>query len=162
MKKTIVIMICLLSLVSFCSCGGNDNSGSSSGGTDTAEKADEQTAAVLSSLLAEAAENYRPGTAGSSLAEIKAAASLLSWYSENTPNEETVRTGAKIFYDSLDSDGVEFFREQLTGLGAAAQQLCGDNAAEMLSSAGCEVPETPWNSDDAAALFDAVSAVFAE
>lgn len=119
---------------------------------DTA-KAGEALQAILSDISA----NYHTGTAGCSLVAAKYAAMLLDWHAQYVLDAAEISTLSSAFYDTLTADAATTMTtEQMEDVYNAAVELLGDNALDLLESAGYTPVAYPWNEEDMKALFTAV------
>lgn len=115
------------------------------------ESADSAQEALIAQLE-EIRQNIQVGTAGSSLAAARQAASLLDWGMEMSINEEQLRAVAQEWYGALDRDNQEEFQMQLSEVAGAVDQVTGEHGADLLDTAGCSENGYPWNESAKAAV----------
>lgn len=120
--------------------------------TETPSESADVAQEALIAQLEEIRQNIQVGTAGSSLAAARQAASLLDWGMEMSINEEQLRAVAQEWYGALDRDNQEEFQMQLSEVAGAVDQVTGEHGADLLDTAGCSENGYPWNESAKAAV----------
>lgn len=113
------------------------------------ESTRESAVAELRSVLDDIDENATVGIAGSSLRAVQEAVKLLDWGTATGLNTEESYNAAASWLSEKSSDEQAEMIEKLSAVDAAYQQLLTDDAedaASLLSAAGCEDAAYPWSS----------------
>ncbi len=108
---------------------------------------------ALRGILADIAENYHPGTAGSSLTGARIAAQLLDWQAEYRTDAETAFDTAED-YIMLECPVTESeFAERLGGIYSMAEEITGPNGKSLLDDSGYTSTAYPWSGQSIDDLF---------
>ncbi len=113
------------------------------------ESTQESAVVELRSVLDDIDENATVGIAGSSLRAVQEAVKLLDWGTATGLNTEESYNAAAAWLSEKSSDEQAEMIEKLSAVDAAYQQLLTDDAedaASLLSAAGCEDAAYPWSS----------------
>ena len=102
-------------------------------------------------ILDEIDAEVTPGTAGSSLLAVQAAAKLLEWGMNTGLGTDEISDAASTWLASR-NDGLTGFLQKLELVDGAYQGLLTDNARELLDSAGCAEVEITWGREPVEAV----------
>ena len=100
----------------------------------------------LDNMLNEINTDVQPGTAGSSLKTVKVAANLLDWGTETSLSQEEIKSETVRWLSDKGNDEQAEFSQKIADVYDAYQELLGENAEELLSSAGYTGKGYPWGS----------------
>jgi len=125
--------------------------------TPAAESPSAEAGQTLESILTDLSANYHGGTAGCSLSAAKYAGEILDWSATVKSAPDTARETVKQVYASLSADAATEFGSQVNDVYAAAQQLCGDDGADLLDSCGYQAKSFPWDQASMESVFTAMT-----
>lgn len=111
--------------------------------------------AELSALLLAIRDEYRPGTAGSSLAAIRLAARIMDWYGTVGSINVAVETMMALGDPGEDAAG-NSYADKLEAVYAAAVGLYGHSGAMALADCGYTAACFPYEMSDVREMFDAL------
>lgn len=111
---------------------------------------------LFESLMADFVQNYRPGTAGSSLTGASYAAALADLFTEQQPYPETVAEELAVFAATLSVEDRVTLTARLIGVKSSYEGL-RDNGVDILADAGTTAAHYPWDSETIDALFAAMA-----
>lgn len=96
-------------------------------------------------ILDEIDRNVTLGTAGAYLKAVQSAVALLDWGTATGLDPEEIREAAVAWLAAKGNDEQAEFAEKMRSVDDAYQKLLGDNAEELLISAGCADAAYPWS-----------------
>lgn len=99
----------------------------------------------LDHMLDEINSDIYPGTAGSSLVSVNAAAHLLNWGVGTSMTTDEIRQEAADWLSGMGASEQSDFKEKFDSVYDAYQKLLGPDAEELLEDAGCEDAAYPWS-----------------
>ena len=111
---------------------------------------------LFESLMGDFVQNYRPGTAGSSLTGASYAAALADLFTEQQPYPETVAEELAVFAATLSAEDRADLTARLLGVKSSYEGL-RDNGVDILADAGTTAAHYPWDSETMDALFAALA-----
>ena len=109
----------------------------------------------LASLLLAIRDEYRPGTAGSSLTAIRLAAQIMDWYNSMGSVNLAVETMMALGDPGADAAGTPY-AEKLEAIYTAAVGLWGYSGEMALADCGYEAKSFPYPMSDVREIFDAL------
>ena len=158
MKKTITLLITVLLMISICACGKavpeekeEATPAEAPAPVETPAQADEAAAEELCAILNGLFSNYRPATAGSSLALAHSAGELLDWY-EKSGSSENIALAASLFA-AAKPDYAEAEGEPLNAVYGMAKTVCEPDGDGMVADSGYERQSDAWCSEHTEAFF---------
>ena len=171
MKKS-VICASVLAAVLLCACSQNSPSSSmasspsisaaavsSTESTDVPSESSSDVTALELPILDEINQTVSIGTAGSYMTAVQAAAKLLDWGTNTGLDPAEIREATVNWLMDKGNDEQVAFSDKLALVDDAYQKLLGDDAEDLLSSAGLESAECDWGNqpvESVAAIMDAV------
>lgn len=96
-------------------------------------------------ILDEIAKNVQVGTAGSFMTAVQAAVKLLDWGTTTGLDTEEIKGATVAWMMDKGNDEQVAFAEKMALVDEAYQKLLGEDAEELLTSAGCEDAAYPWS-----------------
>lgn len=96
-------------------------------------------------ILDEIAKNVQVGTAGSFMTAVQAAVKLLDWGTATGLDTEEIKSATVAWMMDKGNDEQVAFAEKMALVDEAYQKLLGEDAEELLTSAGCEDAAYPWS-----------------
>ena len=96
-------------------------------------------------ILDEIAKNVQVGTAGSFMTAVQAAVKLLDWGTATGLDTEEIKSATVTWMMDKGNDEQVAFAEKMALVDEAYQKLLGEDAEELLTSAGCEDAAYPWS-----------------
>lgn len=96
-------------------------------------------------ILDEIAKNVQVGTAGSFMTAVQAAVKLLDWGATTGLDTEEIKGATVAWMMDKGNDEQVAFAEKMALVDEAYQKLLGEDAEELLTSAGCEDAAYPWS-----------------
>lgn len=96
-------------------------------------------------ILDEIAKNVQVGTAGSFMTAVQAAVKLLDWGTTTGLDTEEIKGATVAWMMDKGNDEQVAFAEKMALVDEAYQKLLGEDAEELLASAGCEDAAYPWS-----------------
>lgn len=99
----------------------------------------------LDHILDEINTDIYPGTAGSSLVSVKAAAHLLNWGVGTSMTTDEIRQETTDWLSGKSDTEQSEFTEKFASVYDAYQKLLEPDAEELLEDAGCEDAAYPWS-----------------
>ncbi|MEA5051496.1 MAG: hypothetical protein VB021_08540 [Oscillospiraceae bacterium] len=154
-KKMTAVLLAAVMALALCACGTGSKGDSADTGTDagqTQEKLPDADAKAFGALLDSIDTDYEPGTAGCSLTAAKIAGEMLDWYKTTMPRDDLLSDAAGTWHKAYTGDD-EAYKQKMADIFDAAQMLTGDDAKDLLQSAGYEATTMPWIYDDVGGLF---------
>ena len=140
-KRILPLLLAALLMLLLCGCGGGAEQGA-------AEEAQQTLRAELDTIR----DSVHPGTAGSALRAVNAAARLLDWAAGSSLTEEqaaqTVRDWAAVQSDETKAHWPEQVDSVTFMLGLLTEG--GEEAEGLLTDAGCADTAYPWSAEAAA------------
>ena len=170
MKKSVLLLILTAMAITASACNGSDVTGTMTmnssakqetksteaavTGDDTAQNTPTTASAVtqLDNMLNEINTDVQPGTAGSSLKAVKVAANLLDWGTETCLSQEEIKSETVRWLSDKGNDEQVEFSQKMADVYDAYQELLGENAEELLLSAGYTGKGYPWGSSKVEAI----------
>lgn len=170
MKKSVLLLILTAMAITASACNGSDVTGTmtmnssakqeaksteaSIAGNETSQNTTTTSSAVteLDNMLNEINTDVQPGTAGSSLKTVKVAANLLDWGTETSLSQEEIKSETVRWLSDKGNDEQAEFSQKMADVYDAYQELLGENAEELLSSAGYTGKGYPWGSSKIEAI----------
>ena len=170
MKKSVLLLILTAMVITASACDGSDVTGTmtmnssakqeaksteaSIAGNETSQNTTTTSSAVteLDNMLNEINTDVQPGTAGSSLKTVKVAANLLDWGTETSLSQEEIKSETVRWLSDKGNDEQAEFSQKMADVYDAYQELLGENAEELLSSAGYTGKGYPWGSSKIEAI----------
>ena len=110
-------------------------------------------------ILDEIDEHTKVGTAGAYMTAVQSAVKLLDWGTGTGLDPQEIREATIDWLSDKGNDEQVSFAEKLEEVDDAYQELLGDDAEELLESAGCGDAAYPWSDgpvDSIEAIMDAV------
>lgn len=96
-------------------------------------------------ILDEIAKNVQVGTAGSFMTAVQAAVKLLDWGTTTGLDTEEIKGATVAWMMDKGNDEQVAFAAKMALVDEAYQKLLGEDAEELLTSAGCEDAAYPWS-----------------
>ena len=96
-------------------------------------------------ILDEIVKNVQVGTAGSFMTAVQAAVKLLDWGTTTGLDTEEIKGATVAWMMDKGNDEQVAFAEKMALVDEAYQKLLGEDAEELLTSAGCEDAAYPWS-----------------
>lgn len=96
-------------------------------------------------ILDEIEQNVTVGAADLNTTAVQAAVKLLDWGVNTGLDPEEIRAAAVVWLNGKGNDEKTTFAKQMAAVDEVYQKLLGDNAGELLTSAGCENTAYPWS-----------------
>lgn len=109
--------------------------------------------------LTEIDQNTMVGTSGSFMTAVQSAVKLLDWGIATGLDPEEIKSAALAWMADKDKEQQAAFVKKMALVDEAYQKLLGDNANDLLVSAGCEDADYPWSDcpvDSIEAIMEAV------
>lgn len=113
--------------------------------TGKASEALEEGTELQPPILDEIEKNVQVGTAGSFMTAVQAAVKLLDWGTATELDTEEIKGATVAWMMDKGNDEQVAFAEKMTLVDEAYQKLLGEDAEELLTSAGCEDAAYPWS-----------------
>jgi len=110
-------------------------------------------------ILDEIDEHTKVGTAGAYMTAVQSAVKLLDWGTGTGLDPKEIREATIAWLSDKGNDEQVSFAEKLKEVDDAYQKLLGDDAEELLESAGCGDADYPWSDgpvDSIEAIMDVV------
>lgn len=126
-------------------------------GAETAPAAD----TALSDLLYAVWDEYRPGTAGSSLTALRLAAQIMDWYNSAGSTNTAYETAASMGDPGPDAAGSDYL-DKLEAVYSAAVGLWGHYGESALADCGYAAQSFPYEMSDVKEVFDALYSGFGQ
>lgn len=96
-------------------------------------------------ILDEINKNVTVGTAGSFMTAVQSAAKLLDWGTATDLSKKEIKDGTIAWLSDKGNDEQVAFSEKMKLVDEAYKKLLGEDAKELLTSAGCEDVSCPWS-----------------
>ena len=167
MKKSVLLLILTAMAITASACNGSDVTGTMTMNSSAKQEAKSTEASIagnetspttssavteLDNMLNEINTDVQPGTAGSSLKTVKVAANLLDWGTETSLSQEEIKSETVRWLSDKGNDEQAEFSQKMADVYDAYQELLGENAEELLSSAGYTGKGYPWGSSKIEAI----------
>ena len=120
--------------------------------TAPAETTEETQSALQLPILDVIDEEVMPGAAGASLRAVQVAVKMLDWGVNTGLDTEEIRQATVAWLSNKGNDAQVEFAQKLEAVDDAYNQLRGENARELLDTAGCQDTEIFWGSDTVAPI----------
>lgn len=104
-----------------------------------------KSASVELAILDEINKNVTVGTAGSFMTAVQSAAKLLDWGTATDLSKKEIKDGTIAWLSDKGNDEQVAFSEKMKLVDDAYKKLLGEDAKELLTSAGCEDVSCPWS-----------------
>lgn len=128
MKRILSIFLLLSLLLSLTACAGKGN------GTLKEDEDKEKLVKILNDI----ADNYHPGTTGSSLTSVRIAADLVSWAASSNMSKSEAAAVVKDWLKEQSPEIKAAFKEKASQIAESLSKIVKDEAEDMLEAAGVE------------------------
>lgn len=100
---------------------------------------------ALNALLTDITESVRPGSSGCSLRAARCTAALLDWCAACSISDEAIVEAVDQWVAAQTADSQALFTESMSFIAETLPQLQGENAKDLLDSAGVLESGYPWS-----------------